>query len=51
MTWKWLVDIKFRFTERQARFLVEVMIHAGVFVPRQYGAFAGIVHGQMSAVT
>jgi hypothetical protein len=36
----------FRLTERQARFLVEVMIHGGVFVPRQYDAFAGIVHGQ-----
>jgi hypothetical protein len=36
----------FQFTERQARFLVEVMIHGGAFVPRQYGAFAGIVHGQ-----
>jgi hypothetical protein len=36
----------FGFTERQARFLVEVMIHSGVFVERQYCAFAGIVHGQ-----
>jgi hypothetical protein len=36
----------FRFTERQARFLVEVMIHGGVFVPRQYNTCAGIVHGQ-----
>jgi len=36
----------FRFTERQARFLVEVMIHGGVFAPRQYNTFAGIVHGQ-----
>lgn len=34
------------FTERQARFLVTVMIHAGVFVERQYCAFAGIAHGQ-----
>jgi hypothetical protein len=33
-------------TERQARFLVEVMIHSGVFVERQYCRFAGIVHGQ-----
>ena len=24
----------FRFTERQARFLVTVLIHSGVFVPR-----------------
>ena len=36
----------FGFTERQARFLVEVMIHSGVLVPRQYCTFAGIVHGQ-----
>jgi hypothetical protein len=34
------------FTERQARFLVTVMEHAGVFVERQYCAFAGIAHGQ-----
>ncbi len=36
----------FGFTERQTRFLVEVMIHSGVFVERQYCTFAGIVHGQ-----
>jgi hypothetical protein len=36
----------FGFTERQARFLVEVLIHSGVFVERQYCAFAGIPHGQ-----
>ena len=36
----------FGFTERQARFLVEVTIHSGVFVERQYCRFAGIVHGQ-----
>jgi hypothetical protein len=35
------------FTERQARFLVTVMLHAGVCVPRQYATFCGIVHGQM----
>jgi hypothetical protein len=35
----------FGLTERQARFLVEVMIHSGVFVERQYCRF-GIVHGQ-----
>jgi hypothetical protein len=34
------------FTERQARFLVTVMLHSAVFVERQYCAFAGIVHGQ-----
>ena len=36
----------FGFTERQARFLVHVLVHAGVFVERQYRAFAGIAHGQ-----
>jgi hypothetical protein len=36
----------FGFTERQARFLVTVMLHSGVFVGRQYAAFAGITHGQ-----
>jgi hypothetical protein len=34
------------FTERQARFLVTVMTHSGVCLPRQYTAFAGIVYGQ-----
>lgn len=33
------------FTERQARFLTTVMMHAGVCVPRQYARFCGIVHG------
>ena len=33
------------FTERQARFLVLVMRHAGVCVKRQYAAFAGIANG------
>jgi hypothetical protein len=33
------------FTERQARFLVLVMRHAGLCVKRQYAAFAGIAHG------
>ena len=36
----------FGFTERQARFLVGVLVHSGVFVERQYCAFAGITHGQ-----
>jgi hypothetical protein len=36
----------FGFTERQARFLVTVMLHTGVCLPRQYAAVAGIVHGQ-----
>ena len=37
---------EFGFTPRQARFLVLVMRHAGVCLPRQYSAFAGIAHGQ-----
>jgi hypothetical protein len=36
----------FGFTERQGRFLATVMLHSGVFVGRQYAAFAGITHGQ-----
>jgi hypothetical protein len=36
----------FGFTERQARFLVTVMLHSGAFMGRQYAAFAGITHGQ-----
>lgn len=35
-----------RFTERQARFLVTVMLHSGVCMIRQYCAFAGMVYGQ-----
>ena len=35
-----------RYTDRQARFLVTVMLHPGVFVGRQYAEFAGISHGQ-----
>jgi hypothetical protein len=38
----------FGFTERQARFLVNVLLHSGVFVERQYCSFSGIVHGQKS---
>lgn len=38
----------FGFTDRQARFLVTVLLHAGVFLERQYCGFAGIVHGQKS---
>lgn len=34
-----------RYTPRQARFLVTVMQHAGVCVPRQYATFCGIKHG------
>ena len=33
------------FTERQAAFLVTVMLHAGVCLVRQYRAFAGIANG------
>jgi hypothetical protein len=33
------------FTERQARFLVLVMRHAGMCIKRQYAAFAGIANG------
>jgi hypothetical protein len=33
------------FTERQARFLVLVMRHAGLCVPRQYAGFVGIANG------
>ena len=46
----------FGFTERQARFLLLVLEHSGMCVPRQYRAFAGIAHGRqtqrlLSAVT
>jgi hypothetical protein len=34
------------FTERQARFLVTVMLHSGVCMDRHYCTFAGIRHGQ-----
>lgn len=34
------------FTDRQAGFLVTVMLHAGVCIGRQYCAFAGIAHGR-----
>jgi hypothetical protein len=34
------------FTERQARFLVTVMLHSGVCMDRHYCAFARIRHGQ-----
>jgi hypothetical protein len=37
---------RFGLTERQARFLVHVMPYSGVFLERQYCAFAGISHGQ-----
>jgi hypothetical protein len=34
------------FTDRQARFLTTVMLHAGVCVPRQYARFCGVVYGE-----
>jgi hypothetical protein len=34
------------FTDRQARFLVTVMVYGGAFLERQYCTFAGIAHGQ-----
>ncbi|MCX6544158.1 MAG: hypothetical protein NTV05_07045 [Acidobacteria bacterium] len=34
------------FTERQAHFLVLVLEHSGVCLPRQYRTFAGIAHGR-----
>jgi hypothetical protein len=37
---------RFGLTERQARFLVHVIAYSGVFLERQYCAFAGITHGQ-----
>ena len=37
---------KFGFTERQAGFLVTVLVHAGVCVGRQYCSYARIVRGQ-----
>ena len=37
------------FTTRQASFLVTALLHAGVCVPRQYCAFAGIAWGQVAA--
>lgn len=36
----------FGFTDRQSRFLLEVLLHSGVFLERQYCQFAGIAHGQ-----
>jgi hypothetical protein len=36
---------EFGFTERQARFLVAVLMYSGVCVPRQYATFAGIAYG------
>lgn len=38
---------EFGFSDRQAAFLVTVMRHAGVCVPRQYARFAGTAYGQL----
>jgi len=38
----------FGFTERQARFLVLVLEHSGMCLPRQYRSFAGIAHGRQT---
>lgn len=38
----------FGFTERQARFLVLVLEHASVCLPRQSRRFAGVAHGRHS---
>ena len=37
---------EFGFSERQGGFLVNVMLHSGVFVRRQYCAWAGLTHGE-----
>jgi hypothetical protein len=37
------------FTDRQAQFLVTVMLHSGVCLVRQYCAFSHIVRGQKTA--
>jgi hypothetical protein len=34
--------MEFGFTERQARFLVHVLVFSGVFLERQYRAFTGL---------
>ena len=41
-----LAVAKFGFTERQSRFLVTVMLHSGICVPRQYARSAGTAYGQ-----
>lgn len=38
--------MRFGFTERQARFLVHVLVFSGVFLDRQYRTFTGLTHGQ-----
>ena len=48
MTWEERVaTLRLRgFTDRQAGFLVTVMLHGGVCVLRQYATFAGLAHGR-----
>lgn len=48
MTWEERVNaiVDHGFTERQAGFLVMVMLHSGVCLGRHYSAFARISHGQ-----
>ena len=41
--------VPFGLKERHARFLATVILHSGVFVGRQYAAFAGITHGVVLA--
>jgi hypothetical protein len=43
----WRVEAvqRFGFLERQARFLVHVLVHSGVFLERQYRLFSGFKHG------
>jgi hypothetical protein len=38
----------FGFTDRQARFLVLVLEHSGVCLPRHYRTFTGIAHGRQT---
>jgi hypothetical protein len=37
---------EFGFTERQARFVLHVLLYSGVFIERQYRTFMGLTHGQ-----
>ena len=39
------VAVEVGFTERQARFLVTVMTHSGVCLPRHFATFAGVAYG------
>ena len=51
MTWEERVRAvaEHGFTDRQAGFLVTVMLHAGVCLGRHYCAFARITHGPEGA--